>query len=47
MDKLGPFAYTFATFDDNEAVILGPYELENNSVYVGQWKNGLRHGRGK
>ena len=26
---------------------LGPYEFENGAVYVGQWKEGQRQGRGK
>ena len=26
---------------------LGPLQLENGSVYEGQWQNGLRHGQGR
>lgn len=25
---------------------LGPYEFSDQSVYIGQWKNGLKHGVG-
>ena len=26
---------------------LGPYELEGGAIYIGQWKNGAKHGKGK
>jgi hypothetical protein len=45
--RIGP--YRFANDDPADANLphLGPYELENSAVYIGQWRNGLRHGRGK
>jgi hypothetical protein len=46
-EKLGSYVFNHQEFDDSEAVKLGPHELENFSVYIGQWKNGVRHGRGK
>ncbi|WP_372937634.1 hypothetical protein [Seonamhaeicola sp.] len=46
MERLGPFKYT-EHFDDLDIAELGPYEFDNGAVYIGQWKNGLRHGKGK
>ena len=41
------------TYDDDESrcdldlITRGPYELDNRSIFKGQWsKEGLRHGRG-
>ena len=45
--KLGEFKYIYPEFNDLNAVTLGPYQLENQSVYIGQWKNKLRSGKGK
>nr|CAD55810.1 p38 protein [Tetrahymena thermophila] len=47
LQKCGDFIYDCPQYDDAEAVELGLYQLENGSVYKGQWKNGMRHGRGK
>jgi len=33
--------------DFDSLPLLGPYEFENGAVYVGQWKSGVRHGKGK
>ena len=33
--------------EDKKLPFLDPHELENGSIYIGQWKNGLRHGKGK
>lgn len=46
-EKLGPYKYP--TFNDPEMSSLpklGPYEFDNDSVYLGQFKRGLRHGQG-
>ena len=32
--------------EDAELIELGPYQFENGDIYVGQWKNGKRFGRG-
>ena len=48
INKLGDFVYTesYNNFDA-DLPYLGPYELENNAYYYGQWKRGFREGRGK
>ncbi|KAL4461520.1 hypothetical protein ABPG74_016144, partial [Tetrahymena malaccensis] len=47
LNKLGNYIYKYSQYDDKDAVKLGLYQLKNGDVYQGQWKNGLRHGRGK
>jgi hypothetical protein len=47
LKRLSEFQYQFQNFEDAEAVYLGPYALENGAVYDGQWKFGLRFGKGK
>eukprot|EP01016_Furgasonia_blochmanni_P028770 TRINITY_DN3026_c0_g1_i1.p1 TRINITY_DN3026_c0_g1~~TRINITY_DN3026_c0_g1_i1.p1 ORF type:complete len:495 (+),score=24.96 TRINITY_DN3026_c0_g1_i1:64-1548(+) len=44
--KLGPFSYESPDPSLKDLPTLGPHEYDNGAVYVGQWKNGLRHGRG-
>jgi hypothetical protein len=46
--QLGPFNYDQdGQFAGEELLLRGPYELDNGSVYQGQWsKDGLRQGRG-
>lgn len=47
--QAGPFKYDEVFHQEyQEGIILrGPYELDNGSVYQGQWsRDGLRHGRG-
>lgn len=46
-DKCGEFVYDQDTDEDKTLPKLGPYEFDNSAIYVGQWKNGQRHGRGK
>lgn len=43
--QLGPFEYS----DDQNGkfVTKGPLTLENGTVYIGQFFNGMRNGRGK
>ncbi|KAM3129306.1 hypothetical protein pb186bvf_018593 [Paramecium bursaria] len=43
--QLGAFVYVKG--EDSEAVYLGPYMIDNGAIYDGQWKFGLRHGKGK
>lgn len=50
LEALGPFKYEC----DKEMMAecadlptLGPYELEGGAIYIGQWKNGFKHGKGK
>ena len=45
LDRFGEFKY--AKEEDKSLPYLEPYESENGAIYIGQWKNGLRHGRGK
>ena len=45
--SIGAYNYSAQEFEDSESVYLGPYLLENGAVYDGQWKFGLRHGKGK
>ena len=47
MQKCGPFNYDRDRPEDKELPSLEPYEFENGAVYTGQWKFGMRHGRGK
>lgn len=43
--KLGPCK--FKSPEDNSLPSYGPYEYNDGRVHIGQWKNGLPHGRGK
>lgn len=45
--KLGPFVYDMDTPEYQKLPELGPYELDNSSVYIGQWKDSIRHSKGK
>lgn len=46
--KNGPFKFTVQQLPEDENLpVLGPYQIENDIVYIGQWKNGVRHGKGK
>jgi len=47
LENLGAFKYTFTEEEDPDCIELGPHEFENGAVFIGQWKIGLRHGRGK
>lgn len=48
MEKLGNFKYPELKDKDLEKLpTLGPFELENGAIYLGQWKQGSRHGKGK
>jgi hypothetical protein len=47
LEKYGQFEYGQDKDDQKFLPTLGPYEFENGSVYLGQWKNGFRHGKGK
>ena len=42
--RLGPYAYPL---DIVEGDLMGPIELLDGSVYIGQWKNGKRYGKGQ
>ncbi|KAL4430533.1 hypothetical protein ABPG74_005458 [Tetrahymena malaccensis] len=46
-ERQGPFIYDKDQDEDKNLPFLGPFEFENAAVYIGQWKNGQRHGRGK
>lgn len=45
---VGPFKWDdVEEVNDQDLILRGPYELDNGSVYKGQWsQEGLRHGRG-
>ena len=46
--RIGPFKYEqFATPEVSGLVTLGPYRYKNGATYTGQFKDGLRHGRGR
>lgn len=47
LEKLGPFKYDTSKPAEEGLVTFGPYEIDQNAVYIGQWKNRLRHGQGK
>ena len=49
MDKLGPLDYKkypvkFET--PTEVLKESPFEVDDKAVYEGEWKDGLRHGKG-
>ena len=41
---LGPFNFDKDEPDFHDLPVLGPYQMEKGSVYLGQFKNGKRHG---
>ena len=45
--KLGGFRYDGKEREEHGLQEYGPVEFENNCVYIGQWKNTLKHGKGK
>jgi len=46
-NKLGPFIHDSRVSSPENAVSRGPFELDGDSVYVGQWSaDGLREGKG-
>ena len=47
LQKFGEYKYSSEVAEYKLLPYLGPYELENNAVYYGQWKDGLKHGKGK
>lgn len=48
LNQLGPYKYPDHKDPElDELPFLGPFELENEAIYYGQWKNGLRHGKGR
>ena len=46
-ETLGEFIYNSDLPEDKIEKIEGPIELENGAIYIGQWKNNLRNGRGQ
>lgn len=45
--SLGPFIFDQDESNEFQLISRGPYELDNQAIYQGQWtKDGLRHGRG-
>lgn len=47
---MGPFKYESdpeSLKECQDLPTLGPYELEGHAIYIGQWKNGNKHGKGK
>lgn len=44
LKKLGPFKYPDPEFD---SIKMQPYQFDNGSIYLGQWKYGMKHGLGK
>lgn len=46
LEKLGDFVYDEDEVEDSELPMFGPFIFENQAVYYGSWKNGMRHGRG-
>ena len=45
--RAGPFDYRQHKISKTRDPVEGPYRLSNEAVYLGQWKNGLKNGRGK
>ncbi len=47
IDRFGDFKYDeFNCVYDESLPILGPYIFQNENIYLGQWKNHKKHGRG-
>ena len=47
-EKLGEFKFDNDSEEDSKLPYLPPMQfIENKAIYKGQWKNGLRHGRGE
>mgnify|MGYP000878675882 FL=1 len=47
IDSLKPFEYEYDSPEDKTLPLLEPYEVEEGAIYIGQWKNGKKHGRGE
>lgn len=47
LKKYGNFIYDSSQNEDLEAIDFSSFKLKDNAVYKGQWKNGLKNGRGK
>ena len=50
LEALGPFKYeqdADMLKECSELPSLGPYELDGGAIYIGQWKKGMKHGKGK
>jgi hypothetical protein len=50
LEQLGPFKYESDPEMNKECAelpTLSPYELDSGAIYIGQWKLGNRHGKGK
>ncbi|CAD8174001.1 unnamed protein product [Paramecium octaurelia] len=48
LEKLGNYQYDEASLSRfHDCIELGPYQFENGAIYVGQWKNHQRWGKGK
>lgn len=46
-DRLGPFVFENVEDPKNDLLSRGPYELDNEAIYHGQWtRDGLREGKG-
>ena len=43
---MGPFKYDEHE-EEKDVIELGPHLFENGAVYIGQWKNGLKYGKGR
>lgn len=43
---MGSFIYDEQDLD-TDTILLGPHIFENESIYIGHWKNGLKHSSGK
>lgn len=44
--KKGKFVYDYEPLENHELPFFGAYEMEDGSVYEGQWEFGKRQGRG-
>jgi hypothetical protein len=50
LENLGQFKYECdpeMLKECSDLPTLGPYELEGGAIYIGQWKKGQKHGKGK
>jgi hypothetical protein len=44
---LSVFSFEFESKDESSGVVIGAYKWSNGDKYVGTWKHGKRHGKGK
>ena len=47
IEKLGEYQYANEEFDNKRTELLGPYQQDSGSIYIGHWFKGKKTGKGK